>query len=102
MHCFEDMRFPFNNQKTHHSVWNYDIDKKIGHVTPKPLEMIKNIIRHSSNEGDVVLDCFGGSGTTAVACKELGRNCILIESKGEYIDLTNKRLEEATQKETNK
>ena len=93
---YEDMRFPFNNQKTHHSVWNYDIDKKIGHVTPKPLEMIKNIIKHSSNEGDVVLDCFGGSGTTAVACKELGRDYILIESKEEYIDLTHKRLSDVS------
>ena len=89
---YEDLRFTFNNQKTHHSVWNYDIDKKIGHCTPKPLKMIKNIIKHSSNEGDVVLDCFGGSGTTAVACKELNRNCILIEIGEEYIKLINKRL----------
>jgi site-specific DNA-methyltransferase (adenine-specific) len=43
---FESQRYTYNNQKTHHSVWNYDIDKKIGHVTPKPLEMIKNIIKH--------------------------------------------------------
>ena len=86
------MRFSFNNQKTHHSVWNYDIDKKIGHVTPKPLEMIKNIIKHSSNKGDIVLDCFMGSGTTAVACKELGRNFIGIEKEQEYIDLSTKRI----------
>jgi len=91
---YEYMRFPFNNQKTHHSVWNYDIDKKIGHVTPKPVEIIKNIIKHSSNEGDIILDCFMGSGTTAVACKELGRNFIGIEKEQEYIDLSNKRLDD--------
>ena len=90
---FASQRYTYNNQKTHHSVWNYDIDKKIGHVTPKPLEMIKNIIKHSSNKGDIVLDCFMGSGTTAVACKELGRNFIGIEKEQEYIDLSNKRLE---------
>lgn len=89
---YEEERNTFNNQKTHHSVWNYDIDKKLGHITPKPVEMIKNIIKHSSNKGDLVLDCFGGSGTTAIACKELGRNFILIEKEEKYCKLSRERL----------
>ena len=39
---YEDLRFTFNNQGTHHSIWNYEIEEKKGHVTPKPLPMIQN------------------------------------------------------------
>ena len=93
---YEYLRFTFNNQKTHHSVWNYDIENKIGHTTPKPLELIKNIILHSSNEGDIILDCFMGSGTTAVACKELNRRFIGFEKDPEYCKIISKRLSQQT------
>ena len=90
----DDLVPKFRNQKTHHSVWDYDLDhKKIGHITPKPVELIKNIIKHTTDEGDVVLDCFGGSGTLAVACKELGRNFIFIEKEKKYCDIAKSRLE---------
>jgi len=83
----------FRNQKTHHSVWNYELDhKKIGHITPKPVNLIKNIIEHTTDVGDIVLDCFGGSGTLAVACKELNRNFIVIEKEKKYCDIAYKRL----------
>lgn len=88
------LQYTFNNQKTHHSVWDYEIAPKIGHCTPKPLPLIENIIKHSSNEGDIVLDPFLGSGTTAVACKNLNRICIGIEKESKYIELAKKRLEE--------
>jgi site-specific DNA-methyltransferase (adenine-specific) len=76
---YESLRYTFNNQKTHHSIWNYEIAKKQGHITPKPVELIENIILHSSNEGDVVLDPFMGLGPTGVACEKLGRKFIGIE-----------------------
>jgi site-specific DNA-methyltransferase (adenine-specific) len=91
---YEDLRYTFNNQKNSHSVWNYDIEKKQGHVTPKPLDLIKNIILHSSRKNQVVLDCFMGSGTVAVACKQLDRNFIGIEKEQEFVDLCNRRLGE--------
>jgi DNA modification methylase len=91
---YEDLRFTFNNQKTHHSVWNYDIEKKQGHTTPKPLELIKNIILHSSKERDIVLDCFIGSGTTGIACKQLGRNFIGIDLSAEYSKIARERLKQ--------
>jgi DNA modification methylase len=50
-----------------------------GHPTIKPLQIIKNLIINSSNEGDIVFDAFMGSGTTAVASKELGRQYLGIE-----------------------
>ena len=89
----KDLVPKFRNQKTHHSVWDYDLDhKKIGHITPKPVELIKNIIKHTTDPGDVVLDCFGGSGTSAVACKQLGRDFILIEKNEEYCQIAKDRL----------
>jgi site-specific DNA-methyltransferase (adenine-specific) len=88
---YEDLRYTFNNQKSHHSVWNYPIEKKQGHITPKPTELIKNIILHSSNEGDLVLDPFLGSGTTLLACKQTGRNCIGFEKQPEYEQLIRKK-----------
>jgi site-specific DNA-methyltransferase (adenine-specific) len=93
---YERLRYTFNNQKTHHSVWNYEIAPKQGHVTPKPVELIENIILHSSNQGDVVLDCFAGSGTTAIACIKTDRNYILMEQEKKYIDIINKRIDEET------
>jgi site-specific DNA-methyltransferase (adenine-specific) len=89
---YERLRYTFNNQKTHHSVWNYDIAKKLGHITPKPLYLIENIIKYSSNENDLVLDCFMGSGTTGVACKSLGRNFIGIELDENYFKIASDRI----------
>jgi len=90
---YEDLRYTFNNQKTHHSVWNYDFAPKQGHITPKPVELIENIIRHSSNEGATILDPFAGSGTTAIACIRLNRRYILIEKEEKYCEIAAKRID---------
>jgi len=94
---YEDLRYTFNNQKTHHSVWNYEIAKKNGHITPKPEPLIENIIKHSSNEGDLILDLFMGSGTTGVACVQTGRKFIGIEIEKKYFDIAVKRVKDAQQ-----
>lgn len=71
-------------------------DKKLyGHPTIKPLSIIENLIINSSNENDTVLDCFMGSGTTGVACNNLGRNFIGIEIDKEYFEISKKRIENA-------
>lgn len=62
------------------------------HPTQKPLELFKRLIKLGSQEKNLVLDCFAGSGTTGVACKELNRNCVLIEREQEYIDIIKGRL----------
>ena len=62
------------------------------HPTIKPLDLIKRHILHSTQPNDIVLDCFLGSGTTAVACKELGRNFIGFELNPKYYELANDRL----------
>lgn len=65
---------------------------KMPHLTPKPLEMIERIIKASSKKGGLVLDCFVGSGTTAVAAKKLERNFLCCDSDKSYIKLTQKNL----------
>ena len=92
---YESLRYTFNGQKTHHSVWNYETAPKQGHITPKPVEMLENILRHSSNEGDTVLDCFMGSGSTGVACVNTNRNFIGIELDADYFKIAEKRIAEA-------
>ena len=62
------------------------------HPTIKPLDLVKRHIQHSTNEGDVVLDCFMGSGTTGVACKELNRDFIGIELDKEYYEIAKNRI----------
>ena len=75
-------------------------DKKLyGHPTCKPLEIIKNLIINSSIEGGVILDTFIGSGTTAIACKELNRNFIGFELDKKYYEIACNRLKGLTQQD---
>jgi site-specific DNA-methyltransferase (adenine-specific) len=65
-----------------------------GHPTIKPLNIFEVLIKNSSKEQDIVLDCFSGSGTTAVACHNLKRRFICIEKDKDYYEASVKRLEE--------
>jgi DNA modification methylase len=66
-----------------------------GHPTVKSRALIKHLIKliMPPSPDAVVIDPFGGSGTTGVAAKELGRNAILIEREAEYVELINARIE---------
>ena len=92
---YEELRYTFNNQKIHHSVMNYEIAKKQGHVTPKNTDMLEYLIKTSSNENDIVLDCFMGSGSTGVACMNTNRKFIGIELDENYFNIAKQRIEEA-------
>ena len=70
-----------------------------GHPTIKNIDIIRNLITNSSEENDVVLDPFIGSGTTAVACKQLGRNYIGFEINEEYYKIATDRLKGITKLE---
>jgi site-specific DNA-methyltransferase (adenine-specific) len=62
------------------------------HPTQKPIELMKYLIKTYSSEGNIVLDFTLGSGTTAVAAKQLGRKCIGIEIEQKYLDIAIERL----------
>ena len=64
------------------------------HPTQKPLEVPERAIRNSSRPGDIVLDCFGGSGSTLIACEKAGRQARLIELDPKYADVIASRWQE--------
>lgn len=76
---------------------NNEDKKYFSHPTIKPLEIIKNLIINSSLENDIVLDCFMGSGTTAVAAKELNRHFIGFEIDPDYYKIAVDRVKGITQ-----
>jgi site-specific DNA-methyltransferase (adenine-specific) len=83
--------------KRYGNVWT-DIGEELGnkeikHFTPKPLEAIKRIIRVHTKENDLILDCFAGSGTTLLACKQLNRKWCGIEISPEYCEIIKQRLQ---------
>lgn len=85
--CFEDKR--------HEDVLNFNKTRNTYHPTEKPTDLIEFLIKNSSKEGDVVLDSFMGSGTTAVACINTNRKFIGIELDENYYNIACKRVEEA-------
>lgn len=68
---------------------------KYKHPTIKPIEIIQNLVINSSVEGDTVLDCFMGSGTTGVACLNTNRKFIGIELDENYFNIAKNRIEAA-------
>jgi site-specific DNA-methyltransferase (adenine-specific) len=71
----------------------WSMPENTDHPTQKPEKLLAKIILASTNPGDLILDPFAGSGTTAVAAKKLGRNFVAIESDENYCLLAAKRLE---------
>lgn len=81
------------------SVW--EIDRPTAsklHPTMKPIALITNALQNSSIAGDTVLDLFGGSGSTLIACEETGRKCRTMELAPEYCDVIVERWEKLTGK----
>lgn len=62
------------------------------HPTQKPVPLFEHLIKTYTNEGNLVLDNCAGSGTTGVACKNLGRNYILIEKEEKYVEISRERI----------
>ena len=69
-----------------------DTKERVGYPTQKPLELLEHIIKASSNEGDIVLDPFCGSGTTGAAAEKLGRRWIMSDLGRYAIHTTRKRM----------
>ncbi|MBF0354946.1 MAG: site-specific DNA-methyltransferase [Alphaproteobacteria bacterium] len=68
------------------------------HPTMKPVELVERALRNSSKSRDIVLDPFGGSGTSLIACERIGRHARLIELDPRYVDVIVKRWQEQTGK----
>ena len=88
---------PWFGDKTQSTLW--EVPKPAAsrlHPTMKPVDLVIRAIRNSSKPGDVVLDSFGGAGSTLIACEQLKRKCRLIELDPRYVDTTINRWEEFT------
>jgi len=59
-----------------------------------PQSIVEHLLHTFTDEGDNILDCYMGSGTTACACKKLNRNCIGYEINDNYVQLSKQRLNE--------
>ena len=87
-------RFPVTSQK--------EREETGGHATPKPIALCGRAIKSSSRERDIVLDLFGGSGSTLIACEQLNRKCYTMELMPEYCDIIIARWEKFTGKKAEK
>ena len=83
---------PLKDRKQN-NVWEISRPKKSElHPTQKSIELVIRAIKNSSNMKDVVLDLFGGSGTTLIACEETERKCRMMELDPKYADVIVKRF----------
>ena len=93
-----------NTHDNQNNVWHFDRAGKDerehtgGHATPKPIALCSRAIKSSSREGEIVLDVFGGSGSTLIACEQLNRKCYMAEISPEYCDVILERWETFTGK----
>jgi DNA modification methylase len=86
----------FDTKRTYYiTPLNQKDKKKYGHPTCKPEEIVKNLIINSSNEGDIVLDCFMGSGTTGAVSVGINREFIGIELDEQYFNIAQNRINNA-------
>jgi site-specific DNA-methyltransferase (adenine-specific) len=98
VHSFENCIFSKKRKTTYndgyaHNVWDFPVERKVEFFTPKPLKLFKYLIEKSTNKGDIVLDPCIGSGTTALACKDLERDFMGFDLNAECVELTKRRLD---------
>ena len=82
--------------RTQTTVWQIDREGDYHHPTQKPVALISRALRNSTVRGERVLDPFAGSGTTLIACEQLGRYCLATEIEPKYCDVIVKRWENYT------
>ena len=93
-----------NTHDNMNNVWHFDRanteERELtgGHATPKPIALCARAIKSSSREGERVLDVFGGSGSTLIACEQLNRKCYMLELEPKWCDVIIKRWETLTGK----
>lgn len=92
-----DSSFEFNQTEEHRHIPSVLNFKQVGrteriHGAQKPVELLEFLIKGFSNEGDVVLDLFGGSGSTGVACRNTNRNSICFELNDVIADAAEQRM----------
>lgn len=89
----------YRNGEYRTTIWKYDKPRKCDlHPTMKPVALVANCLKDGSKENDIVLDMFGGSGTTLIAAEQLNRRARLMELDPHYCDVIIQRWENLTGK----
>ena len=89
----------FYGDRSNFDIWDIQRTQKNDlHPTMKPIPLCSKAIENSSKKGDIVLDLFGGSGSTLIACEQLGRTCYMNELDPKYVDVIINRWEQFTGK----
>lgn len=88
---FNNGNHNFYGDRKQISVWEYERETIDGHTTPKPVKLICNALNNSSKKENNVLDLFGGSGSTLIACEQLNRRCYMMELDPHYISVIIER-----------
>ena len=106
---YEELRAYFNNTHDNmNNVWHFkrtsNTEKEMtgGHATPKPIALCSRAILSSSRQGENILDVFGGSGSTLIACEQLNRQCYMMELDPYYCQVIINRWEEYTGRKAEK
>jgi len=88
----------WHGDKSQSDVWNMSRGStgEYVHPTQKPVELIERALNNSSKSGDVVVDCFGGSGSTLIACEKTARDCRMMELDPKYVDVIITRWQDFT------
>jgi DNA modification methylase len=81
-----------------HTIWNVDKERNYQHPTQKPVALAEKAFGNSSKSGDIIIDLFGGSGSTLIACEKQNRHARLMELDPKYCDVIVKRWEDFTGK----
>ena len=90
-------KHPWYSDRKQTTIWNYDKPKRNkDHPTSKPLDLLGYPIQNSSQENSVVIDTFGGSGSTLMACEQLNRVCYMMELDPKYASVILRRYVEDT------
>ena len=76
-------------------IYNEDCLEGMKRIEDKSIDLMERIVKTSSKEGGIILDPFMGSGTTAIACINTGRNFIGFELDKHYCDIANERIQKA-------
>lgn len=97
LYCHKTGKSPawYGGQKEQ-TIWRHPVEREGLHPTMKPVSLLQRALQNNSKQGDEVLDLFGGSGSTLIACEKNGRNARLMELDPKYCDVIIKRWQDFT------
>jgi DNA modification methylase len=97
LYCHKTGKSPswYGGQKEQ-TIWRHPVEREGLHPTMKPVSLLQRALHNNSKQGDEVLDLFGGSGSTLIACEKTARHCRMMELDPKYCDVIIKRWQEFT------